>query len=248
MTDISEVQTSIKKSNLIVQELNEDFEENIKLTQKGLEGLKEPIEELINFEKKRRDEISTYNSSNDALTQEIATLKEEKNSNDTLLSETQINLSEMVDKRAKLETRIRESNSELSNTKNKLTADKDEYSSLSQENQKITSEIGEIVSSTEVKILDLEKKVESKKDTIRRVKGERMALEYLIKKNQIEFNEIKIIKTLEGRKNTDLNTVSKVTGLSDALIIKTLDGLMKRNLLTYDPSSGAIVITRNLKL
>ncbi|RLI63528.1 MAG: hypothetical protein DRO63_08355 [Candidatus Gerdarchaeota archaeon] len=75
-----------------------------------------------------------------------------------------------------------------------------------------------------------------------------MALEFLIKKNYIEFNEIKIINALEGRKNTDLSTIAKVTGLSTDLIVSTLNGLMKRNLLTFDNSSGAITLTGSLKI
>lgn len=248
MTDISKVQTSITKSNLTIQELNNEFEDKIKVTQKGLEDLKNPIEELIDFKKKRKEEIATYESSNDALTREVSTLKEEKNSNKIQLSEKQSNLSELVDKRAKMETRLRETNSELSETKNKLTGSKDEYSNYSEANKKLSDDIVEIVSSSEVKVLELDKKVEAKRDTIRRIQGERMALEYLIKKNHVEFNELKIINSLEGRKNSDLTTISKVTGISDALIIKTLDGLMKRNLITYDSSSGVIVITRSLKL
>jgi len=70
----------------------------------------------------------------------------------------------------------------------------------------------------------------------------------LIKKNYIEFNEIKIINALEGRKNTDLSTIAKVTGLSTSLIVSTLNGLMKRNLLTFDNSSGAITVTGSLKI
>ncbi len=248
MTEISQVKTSINKSDLSIQELNKEIVDKIKATQKGLDDLKNPIDELIDFEKKRKEEISTFESNNDALTRERATLKEEKSSNETLASEKQSNLSELVDKRAKLETQLREINVEISEIKNKLAGAKDEHSSLSEANKKITNEIVSIVSSSEVKILDIEKKVEAKKDAIRRVKGERMALEFLIKKNHIEFNELKIIKTLEGRSNTDLNTVSKVTGISDALITKTLESLMKRNLITYDPTSGAIVIVSSLKL
>jgi len=75
-----------------------------------------------------------------------------------------------------------------------------------------------------------------------------MALEYLIKKGHVEFNEIKIINALEGRKITDIATITKVTGLAENLIEKTLDGLMKRNLLNYDSSSGSITITGNLKI
>ena len=93
MTDISEVQTSIKKSDLTIQELKDEFDNKIIVTQKGLEDLKNPIEEQIIFEKKRKEEISAYESSNDALTREVSTLKGEKNSNETLLSETQSNLS-----------------------------------------------------------------------------------------------------------------------------------------------------------
>ncbi len=247
MTDISEVQSSIKKSELTIQELNSNFEEKIKVTKKGLEDLKNPIEDLINFEKKRKDEISNYLSTNDALTREVTTLKDEKSSNETLLSGAQSNLSELVDNRAKLETRLREINSELNETKNKQAGAKDEYSNFSEENKKISNNIVEIVSSSEKKILEFEKKIEAKKDTLRRIKGERMALEYLIKKNHVEFNELKIINSLEGRKNTDLSTISKVTGISDELIIKTLEGLMKRKLITYDSSSGAITIDRSLK-
>ena len=43
-------------------------------------------------------------------------------------------------------------------------------------------------------------------------------------------------------------TITKVTGLSEALIAKTLEGLEKRNLLTYDDSTGAITVTGSLKL
>ena len=248
MTDISEVLASIKKSNLTLEELKKDFDDNLKVANQGLVNLIEPIEDAINFEKKRNDEISNYESSNQALSQEITSLKSEKQSNETLLAENQTNLDRITDERAKLETSIREVNSHLNDKNNILSTAKSELSKLTTEVETVTAEVSQIVNSSEAQILDLEKKIEGKRDAISKIKGERMALEYLIKKNHIEFNEIKIIKTLEGRKNTDLNTISKVTGLSDALIVKTLNGLMERQLLTYDSSSGAIVITGSLKI
>jgi len=248
MTDISEVLASIKKSNLTLEELKKDFDDNLKVANQGLVNLIEPIEDAINFEKKRNDEISNYESSNQALSQEITSLKSEKQSNETLLAENQTNLDRITDERAKLETSIREVNSHLNDKNNILSTAKSELSKLTTEVETVTAEVSQIVNSSEAQILDLKKKIEGKRDAISKIKGERMALEYLIKKNHIEFNEIKIIKTLEGRKNTDLNTISKVTGLSDALIVKTLNGLMERQLLTYDSSSGAIVITGSLKI
>ena len=248
MTDISEVLASIKKSNLSTEELKKEFDEKIKTTSQGLGNLQKPIDELINFEKAQNDEISNFESNNQALTQEITSLKTEKQTNESSLAENQANLDKLTEERAKLEAKIRETNSAVNDNNNKLTTAKNELATLTTNLEKITAEIDQIVNSSEAQILDLERNINEKRDAISKVKGERMALEYLIKKNHIEFNEIKVIKTLEGRKNTDLSTVSKVTGLSDDLITKTLNGLMARNLLTFDKDSGAINITGSLKI
>ena len=114
--------------------------------------------------------------------------------------------------------------------------------------EKLLAEITQLIESTETKVHQLEKGAEEKRDRIRKSQGERMALEYLIKHKHIEFNEIKIINSLDGRKTTDMATIAKVTGLSEGLISKTLEGLQKRNLLTYDSSNGAIEVTGNLRI
>ncbi|MHA1742907.1 MAG: hypothetical protein ACTSV6_01495, partial [Candidatus Heimdallarchaeota archaeon] len=155
---------------------------------------------------------------------------------------------EKTNDRTKLESRKRELTSELSAIEKNLEAAKKELEMETETNQKLQAEIKNIVEATEQKINEIEQQAEKERDVIRKSKGERMALEFLIKKNYIEFNEIKIINALEGRKNTDLSTIAKVTGLSTNLIVSTLNGLMKRNLLTFDNSSGAITVTGSLKI
>lgn len=248
MTDISEVQASINRSNLSLEEINKEAEDTLKLVLKGFKDLASPIEDLINSEKKQNEEISNYDSSNMSLSKEISSLKEEKSRNETLQSNTQNTFNEATEKRTKLEGKIRETKTNLDNAKNKLTLTKEEQEKVSIENDKLTAEIDQLVQTSDNQILELNKKSDQKRDSLRKVKGERMALEYLIKRNYIEFNEMKIISSLEGRRATDMSTISKVTGLSENLIEKTLNGLMQRNLLTYDSSTGAINVTGNLKL
>ena len=180
--------------------------------------------------------------------QEISTLKQEKTNNEQLLQNTQTKYTDTTDKRAKLEPKKRDTQTELANTEKTLETTKSELQSESEKNTKLTVEISSVVQAAELKMKEVEKKADAERDLIRKTKGERMALEYLIKRNHIEFNEIKVINSLDGRTNTDMTTVSKVTGLSEALIAKTLEGLEKRNLLTYDDSTGAITVTGSLKL
>ncbi|NHJ85544.1 MAG: hypothetical protein FK734_08785 [Asgard group archaeon] len=248
MTDLSEVLSALKRDALIIDEIQHEFNDSIKTTTKGLEDIKEPIQELIDFEKRQNDEISHYESKNLSLSQEINSLKEEKLNHERLLKETQDLLTSNTEKRTKLESNKRDISSELIAFETKLQNAKNDLSLEKEQNERLLAEISQIVESTEEKIHALEQQVEAKRDAIRKIKGERMALEYLIKHDHIEFNEIKIIQSLDGRKNTDLATISKVTGLSNNLIEKTLEGLMKRNLLTYDNSSGIITITGSLKL
>jgi DNA repair exonuclease SbcCD ATPase subunit len=248
MTDISEVLSALKRGNMSIEEAINELNESLKTVKKGLNDLEKPIEEAIEFERRQKDEIAKYESSNLTLSQEISNLKEEKTSNENLLKETQDKYTETTDKRTKLETKKRDTTTELSNTEKKLETAKAEYEMEKETNLKITAELASLIQAAEQKINEIEKQAESERDLIRRTKGERMALEYLVKRNHIEFNELKIINSLEGRKSTDMATISKVTGLSDSLILKTLDGLMRRNLLTYDNSTGAITVTGNLKL
>jgi DNA repair exonuclease SbcCD ATPase subunit len=248
MTDISEVLSALKRGNMTIEEVTNELNESLITVKKGLNDLEKPIEEVIEFERRQKDEIVKYESSNLTLSQEISTLKEEKASNENLLKETQDKYTESTDKRTRLETKKRDTMTELSNIEKKLETAKSEYEMEKETNLKITAELTSLIQAAGQKINEIEKQAESERDLIQRTKGERMALEYLVKRNHIEFNELKIINSLEGRKSTDMVTISKVTGLSDSLILKTLDGLMRRNLLTYDNSTGAITVTGNLKL
>ncbi|NHJ33414.1 MAG: hypothetical protein FK732_11180 [Asgard group archaeon] len=248
MTDISEVLSALKRGDLTVEEVLKELSDLLTTVKKGLDDLKKPIEELVEFEKRQSDEISQYESSNLSLSQEIATLTEEKTTNEKLLQNTQEQYTETTEKRVKLEAKVRETTTELSNTKNRLQAANTEFTAETDTNHKIIAEISTIVESAEQKVLGIEQQAEKERDIIRKSKGERMALEYLIKRNHIEFNEIKVINSLDGRNNTDMATISKVTGLSESLIAKTLEGLERRNLLTYDNSTGAITVTGSLKL
>ena len=135
-----------------------------------------------------------------------------------------------------------------SSTEKKLEVLKSELNNENLTNQKIKAEINQTVESNDMKIAQIEKQIEKLRDEIRKTKGERLALEYLVKKGHIEFNELKIINTLEGRKTTDVATISKVTGLSESLITKTLNGLMKRNVLTFDSKTGVITIIGSLRI
>ncbi len=248
MTDISEVLSALKRGDLIVEEVRKELDELLATVKKGLDELKGPIEELVEFEKRQSGEISQYESSNLILSQEISTLTEEKATNEKLLQNTQEKYNEITEKRVKTETKVRETSTELSNTKKRLESANTELATETETNQRINAEISSIVESAEQKALSIEQQAEKERDVIRKSKGERLALEYLIKRNHIEFNEIKVINSLDGRTTTDMATISKVTGLSEVLISKTLEGLEKRNLLTYDRSTGAITVTGNLKI
>lgn len=248
MTDISEVLASLKRSNLALDEINSEFNDTLKLVVKGLEELSSPIDDLIQSEKKQNEEIAHYESSNFSLSKEISALKEEIATKENLLTDTQEKYNETTEKRSKLEGKNRETKTELDTTSTNLRIAKEVLSKESEQYEILEVEVQDLVTTSEQQILELEKKTNQKRDVIRKVKGERMALEYLIKKGHVEFNEVKIINALEGRKVTDMSTITKVTGLAENLIEKTLDGLMKRNLLNYDSSSGSITITGNLKL
>jgi len=63
--------------------------------------------------------------------------------------------------------------------------------------QKILAEKNHVIESTEQKVIDIEKQAENERNLLRKAKGERMALEYLIKRGHVEFNEVKIINSLE---------------------------------------------------
>ncbi|MCG3252916.1 MAG: hypothetical protein KAX09_03640 [Candidatus Heimdallarchaeota archaeon] len=248
MTDISEVLSALKRGDLTVEEVLKELNDLLATVKKGLDDLKQPIEDLVEFEKRQSDEILQFDSSNLSLSQEITSLTEEKATSETVLQRTQEEYTETTEKRVKLETKVRELSTELANTKKRLVAANAELAGETETNQKIVAEISTIVVSIEQKVLGIEKQVEMERDVIRKSKGERMALEFLIKKNHIEFNELKVINSLDGRNNTDMATISKITGLSAALIAKTLEGLEKRNLISYDGSTGAIIVTGSLKL
>ncbi|TET27400.1 MAG: hypothetical protein E3J70_12035 [Candidatus Heimdallarchaeota archaeon] len=248
MTDISEVLSALKRGDLTVEEVLNELNDLLTTVKKGIDDLKQPIEDLVEFEKGQSDEILQFESSNLSLSQEITSLTNEKATNENSLQRTQEEYTETTEKRVRLETKVREISTELSNTKKRLQAADVELAVETETNQKIVAEISTDVESTEQKILGIEKQAEMERDIIRKSKGERMALEFLIKKNHIEFNELKVINSLDGRTNTDMVTITKVTGLSEALIAKTLEGLEKRNLLTYDDSTGAITVTGSLKL
>jgi len=248
MTDISEVLSALKRGDLTVEEVLKELNDLLTTVKKGIDELKQPITDLVEFEKRQSDEILQFESSNLSLTQEITSLTEEKATSETLLQRTQEEYTETTEKRVKLETKVRELSSELSNTKKRLEAANAELAGETETNQKIVAEISTIVESAEQKVLGIEKQAEMERDIIRKSKGERMALEFLIKKNHIEFNELKVINSLDGRNNTDMATISKITGLSAELIAKTLEGLEKRNLISYDGSTGAITVTGSLKL
>lgn len=248
MTDTSEVLSALKRGDLTVEEVLSELNDLLTTVKKGIEDLKQPIEDLVEFEKGQSDEILQFESSNLSLSQEITSLTNEKATSENSLQRTQEEYTERTEKKVKLETKVREISTELSNTKNRLQTADAELAVETETNQKIIAEMSTVVESTEQKILGIEKQAEMERDIIRKSKGERMALEFLIKKNHIEFNEIKVINSLDGRTNTDMVTITKVTGLSEALIAKTLEGLEKRNLLTYDDSTGAITVTGSLKL
>ncbi len=248
MTDISEVLSALKRGDLTVEEVLNELNDLLTTVKKGIEDLKQPIEDLVEFEKGQSDEILQFESSNLSLSQEITSLTNEKATSENSLQRTKEEYTETTEKKVKLETKVREISTELSNTKNRLQTADAELAVETETNQKIVAEISTVVESTEQKILGIEKQAEMERDIIRKSKGERMALEFLIKKNHIEFNEIKVINSLDGRTNTDMVTITKITGLSEALIAKTLEGLEKRNLLTYDDSTGAITVTGSLKL
>ncbi len=248
MTDISEVLSALKRGDLTVEEVLKELNDLLTTVKKGIDELKQPITDLVEFEKRQSDEILQFESSNLSLTQEITSLTEEKATSETLLQRTQEEYTETTEKRVKLETKVRELSSELSNTKKRLETANAELAGETETNQKIVAEISTIVESAEQKVLGIEKQAEMERDIIRKSKGERMALEFLIKKSHIEFNELKVINSLDGRNNTDMATISKVTGLSAELIAKTLEGLEKRNLISYDGSTGAIIVTGSLKL
>ena len=248
MTDISEVLSALKRGDLTVEEVLKELNDLLATVKKGLDDLKQPIEDLVEFEKRQSDEILQFDSSNLSLSQEITSLTEEKATSETVLQRTQEEYTETTEKRVKLETKVRELSTELANTKKRLVAANAELAGETETNEKILAEISTIVVSIEQKVLGIEKQAEMERDVIRKSKGERMALEFLIKKNHIEFNELKVINSLDGRNNTDMATISKITGLSAALIAKTLEGLEKRNLISYDGSTGAIIVTGSLKL
>ncbi len=248
MTDISEVLSALKRGDLTVEEVLKELNDLLATVKKGIDDLKQPITDLVEFEKRQSDEILQYESSNLSLSQEITSLTEEKATSENVLQRTQEDYTDTTEKRVKLETKVRELTTELSNTKKRLEAANAEFAGETVTNQKIVAELSTIVESAEQKILGIEKQADMERDIIRKSKGERMALEFLIKKNHIEFNELKVINSLDGRTNTDMATVSKITGLSTALIEKTLVGLEKRNLISYDGSTGAITVTGSLKL
>ncbi|MHA1126167.1 MAG: hypothetical protein ACTSO7_10590 [Candidatus Heimdallarchaeota archaeon] len=248
MTEISEVLAALKRTNLVVDEISQELDNTLKLIKNGLNDLQNPVDGLIEFEKRQTEEIGKYESGNLTLSKEITSLKEETASNETLLRETENDLTNTTDKRVKLETKKRETTTELTSTKNKLESTKIELTKETDNYNKLLAEVTQLIESTDNKIHTLEKGAEEKRDRIQRSQGERMALEYLIKYKHIEFNEIKIINSLDGRKTTDMSTISKVTGLSEGLITKTLEGLMKRNLLTFDNSTGIITVTGNLRI
>ncbi|MHA1532860.1 MAG: hypothetical protein ACTSR6_12790, partial [Candidatus Heimdallarchaeota archaeon] len=248
MTDISEVLSALKRGDLTVEEVLKELNDLLATVKKGIDDLKQPIEDLVEFEKRQSDEILQFESSNLSLSQEITSLTEEKATSETVLQRTQEEYTETTEKRVKLETKVRELSTELANTKKRLVAANAELAGETETNEKILAEISTIVVSIEQKVLGIEKQAEMERDVIRKSKGERMALEFLIKKNHIEFNELKVINSLDGRNNTDMATISKITGLSAALIAKTLEGLEKRNLISYDGSTGAIIVTGSLKL
>ncbi|NPE06750.1 MAG: hypothetical protein GNW80_00580 [Asgard group archaeon] len=248
MTDISEVLSALKRGDLTVEEVLKELNDLLTTVKKGIDELKQPIENLVEFEKRQSDEILQFESGNLSLSQEIASLTEEKATSENSLQRTQEEYTETTEKRVKLETKVRELSTELSNTKKRLEAANAELAVETETNQKIVAELSTIVESAEQKVLGIENQAEKERDIIRKSKGERMALEFLIKKNHIEFNEIKVINSLDGRTNTDMATISKITGLSEALISKTLQGLEKRNLISYDGSTGAITVTGSMKL
>lgn len=248
MTDISEVLSALKRGDLTVEEVLKELNDLLTTVKKGIDELKQPIENLVEFEKRQSDEILQFESGNLSLSQEIASLTEEKATSENSLQRTQEEYTETTEKRVKLETKVRELSTELSNTKKRLEAANAELAVETETNQKIVAELSTIVESAEQKVLGIENQAEKERDIIRKSKGERMALEFLIKKNHIEFNEIKVINSLDGRTNTDMATISKITGLSEALISKTLQGLEKRNLISYDGSTGAISVTGSMKL
>lgn len=248
MTEISEVLAALKRTNLAVDEIAQELNNALTLSKKGLADLQNPVEGLIEFEKRQTEEIAKYESGNLTLSKEITSLKEEKASNENLLRETEEKLTNTTDNRVKLETKKRETTTELTSSKNKLESTKIELTKETDNYNKLLAEVTQLIETTDQKVHSLEKGAEEKRDRIRRSQGERMALEYLIKYKHIEFNEIKIINSLDGRKTTDMATISKVTGLSESLISKTLEGLMKRNLLTYDNSTGTITVTGNLRI
>jgi len=248
MSDISEILSALKRGGMTIEDIISELAESLKTSKTTLEGLHQPLQELQEIERKQANEISNFESHNLSLSQEITSLKEEKSKNESQLKETQDKFTEKTNDRTKLESKKRELQSELLAVEKNLENAKKELESETETNQRLQAEIQTIIDAAEQKIHEINLKAEKERDIIQKTKGERMALEFLIKKNYVEFNEIKVINALEGRKNTDISTIAKVTGLSNELITNTLNGLMKRNLLTYDSSTGAITITGSLKI
>ena len=195
MTDISEVLSALKRGDLTVEEVLSELNDLLTTVKKGIEDLKQPIEDLVEFEKGQSDEILQFESSNLSLSQEITSLTNEKATSENSLQRTQEEYTETTEKKVKLETKVREISTELSNTKNRLQTADAELAVETETNQKIIAEMSTVVESTEQKILGIEKQAEMERDIIRKSKGERMALEFLIKKNHIEFNELKVINS-----------------------------------------------------
>jgi chromosome segregation ATPase len=248
MTDVNEIQAAVKRGDLILEEVKREVDETIKNVKVGLDNLKSPIEDLIEFEKKQNDEISKFETKNLSLSKEITNLKGEKENNERTLKETKEEYANKTEQRSKLETKKRELQNELVTTTNQLEITSAELSNEQQKLQSITEEVRSLTETSEKRINELEKEVAQKRDALQRAQGEQKALEYLVKNKHIEFNEIKVIDALTGRANTDLGTITKVTGLSRGVIEKTLKGLMKRDVLTYDDTTGEINVTGSLKL
>ncbi|MBD3191326.1 MAG: hypothetical protein GF308_11815 [Candidatus Heimdallarchaeota archaeon] len=248
MTEISEVQTMIKKGSLTLEEIEQNFKESLQVMKKGLENLQGPIEEIISQEKKLKEEIAKYESDNLSLSKEISSLKMENQEKENELEEEKEQLSDKTKKRVDLEKTIREIETELENTKQSLSTAKDELAQKNDELQTIEKELEDLRTSYENQIQKLEEKAEEKRKNIRRIKGERLALEYLIKHNHVDFNELTVINALKGRTTTDISTIEKITGVSKDLIENCLKGLSERGLVEYNQDSGNISIIGSLKI
>lgn len=248
MTEISEVQATIKRGALSAEEIEQNFNESLQTIKRGLENLQNPIEEVISQEKELKEEIAKYESDNLNLSKEISSLKKEKQDKENQLHEKKEQLSEKTNKRVELEKTIREIETELENTNQSLSTAKDELNQKTNELKTTEKELEDLRTSYEEQLQELEEKAENKRKKIRRIKGERLALEYLIKHNHIDFNELTVINALKGRTTTDISTIEKITGVSKDLIENCLKGLNKRGLVEYDESSGNISITGSLKI